>query len=300
MDNLLIELALFTSVRSARNEGYQLAAVSPGVSKDDARALSKWGPAHNSLCDDSPHGSSVNFHPLPSGRFCVSRSVAAGPEWSGRGGQRIATHMLVVSPETLARFANDPFRLLAAVEVAGRLPDAGETPERLEPFYLPGRAATVDGSLLARLSVDPGRRAVCGLLDAVLDAGPLGVIAPVPAERLFAGLLNLLPVSCRTELTFTTGLKETLSRPFGLIAFPANYDARHPSRDRNRVLYDLRGESADLAHRHAWTGIVAQLLSERRVADLSNVLKQVSGPIGLKDLKNLVAGPAEELVEATQ
>ena len=299
MEHSLIEHALFTSVRSARNEGYQLAATSPGVSKDDARALSKWGPAHDSLFDATPNGSSINFHPLPSGRFCVSRSMAAGAEWSGRGGERIATHMLLVPPETLARFANDPFRLLAAVQVAGRLPAAELAPERLEPFYLPGHAATVDGSLLARLSVDPGRRAVCGLLDAALDAEPLGVIAPVPAERLFAGLLNLLPVACRTELSFTTGLKDTLSRPFDLVAFPGNYDARHPARDRNRAMYDLRGELADRAYRHAWTGIVAQLLSERRVTDLATVLKQVSGPIGLKDLKNLVAGPAEELVEAT-
>ncbi len=293
MDDSLIELAVFTSVRSARNEGYQLAATSPGVSKEDARALSKWGPAHDSLLDPTPLGVSVNFHPLPSGRFCMGRSMPAGAEWSGRG-ERIATHMLLVPPEVLARFANDPFRLLAAVEITGRLPSADETPERLEPFHLPGRAAAVDGSLLARLAVDPSRRALCGLLDAVLEGAPLGVVAPLRASRLFAGLWNVLPVACRTGLSFTTGLKDSLSRPFDLVALPLDFDARHPSRDRRREVCDLRGDLDDRAYRYAWTSVVAQLLSERRVADLSTVLKQVSGPIGLQDLQNLVA----EVVEA--
>ena len=86
---MFVEQAIFTSLKTRRQEGYQLAAVSPGIASEGAKELEVWGPAHDSLLDGMQGASSVNFHPLTSGDYCVSRTVAAGEEYSGRGGPRI-------------------------------------------------------------------------------------------------------------------------------------------------------------------------------------------------------------------
>ena len=64
-----LEQAIFTSVRSERLDGYQLAARSSGVSDELAKELTAWGPAHDSLWDTRPTPRSVNFHPLTDGRL---------------------------------------------------------------------------------------------------------------------------------------------------------------------------------------------------------------------------------------
>ena len=46
----------------------------------------------------------------------MSKSVAAGPEYSGRGGWRVFTQCLVVPADDLARFANNPFAVLRAAQ----------------------------------------------------------------------------------------------------------------------------------------------------------------------------------------
>ncbi len=84
-----LEQAIFTSVRSERLDGYQLAARSPGIDDDLAKELITWGPAHDSLWDNSLRASSLNFHALSDDRFCVSKTVLAGAEYSGRSGGRV-------------------------------------------------------------------------------------------------------------------------------------------------------------------------------------------------------------------
>ncbi len=39
---------------------------------------------------------SINFHRLPSGAFCISRTTPSGLEYSGRGGCAIYTQCLIV------------------------------------------------------------------------------------------------------------------------------------------------------------------------------------------------------------
>ena len=49
-----LEQAIFTSVRSERLDGYQLAARSSGVTDELAKELTGWGPAHDSLWVSEP------------------------------------------------------------------------------------------------------------------------------------------------------------------------------------------------------------------------------------------------------
>jgi len=133
---MLIEQAVFTSARTDRADGYQLVARSPGVTEEDAREISVWAPSHDSLFEEGADAVSVNFHALPSGAYCLSKSEPAGAEYSGRRGAQVYTQCLVVTPEVLARFANNPFALLTAAFAQGSLRILEELPKELEPFKL--------------------------------------------------------------------------------------------------------------------------------------------------------------------
>jgi hypothetical protein len=131
-----IEQAIFTSVRTDRVDGYQLAAASEGIGAEDRRSLPQWGPAHDSLSEEGLGAASLNFHPLPSGAYCISRTSAASGEYSARRGPQVYTQMLVVEPEDLRRFANNPFRLLQAATAAGHVQVLRDIPRQLSSFTL--------------------------------------------------------------------------------------------------------------------------------------------------------------------
>ena len=137
---MFVEQAIFTSVRSGRNEGYQLAAASPGVTLADKRELAQWGPGHDSLYDPRPTAECVNFHRLESGLYCLSRTACAGREYSGRGGFKVYTQYFLLPAELLQRFANHPFRVMEALVVSGRATVLTPVPDQLDPVPIAGRA----------------------------------------------------------------------------------------------------------------------------------------------------------------
>ena len=116
---MLVEQAIFTSAVTDRAQGYQLTSRSPGISDADARELAVWGPSHDSLLEGHGATGSVNFNRLSSGAYAISRTTTGGAEYSGRGGAQVYTQFLVVSPELLARFANNPFAILRAATAVG-------------------------------------------------------------------------------------------------------------------------------------------------------------------------------------
>src|SRR5437763_11404572 len=116
-----IEQAILPSIHGSRLNGYQLAATSSGITPAQAKELTVWGPAHDSLWDTRCDARSVNFHPLSDGAFCLSCTTLAGAEYSGRGGGRVYTQIFVLNRDALAQFANDPFLVLRALSAAGRL-----------------------------------------------------------------------------------------------------------------------------------------------------------------------------------
>jgi hypothetical protein len=212
---LLIEQAIFTSLRSDRRDGYQLAAHSSGVKTVDLRALTLWGPSHDSLLESGADAVSVNFHPLPSGEFCVSKTTPGGEEYSGRG-ENIYTQCLVVPADVLLRFGNNPFALLTAAFAQGSLRIYDRVPDVLEPFRLAGKAATVDQPLLAQLLTEPGAIWLGAVVEAALSSTSLALVAGHLRLRLVAGLINCLPLEARTAFSFSTGLKHSPRRPFRL------------------------------------------------------------------------------------
>ncbi|MEX0586338.1 MAG: hypothetical protein WD176_06825, partial [Pirellulales bacterium] len=202
---MFVEQALFTSAQTARGDGYQLVARSRGIAEEDVRALTVWGPSHGSLRENVRGSGSCNYFVLPSGRHCVSRTVAAGAEYSRRG-TRIATQFFLVPPEVFGRFANSAFAMLKAAVADGLVRTNDESLRELASITLTGRASLFDRAAVERARKLIGDAALAAAVQCALcEAGVMlrGVDAP---EIVLAAVINCLPPDCRPQWSFSTGL----------------------------------------------------------------------------------------------
>jgi len=261
---LHVEQAVFTSAVTRRMAGYQVVGQSPGVSPADARELAVWCPSHDSLAATSLEVVSFNFHPLADDRFCVSRTTPAGWEYSGRGGHRVYTQCLIVSAEGLANWGNNPFALIQAANAAEVWQVHEQVPKRLPTLSLCGsRGATCDHALLARLAEQPGSAAMAALVQSALESRCLALFGPRPNEELIAGVISCLPVECRPEFSFTTGLKYSSRRPFRVVGLwddPA--ERRWVSHQANTTVLDLSDVAAvEAMNCEGWAALIRRVLT---------------------------------------
>jgi GTPase-associated protein 1 len=232
--------AIFTSVRGKRLDGYQLASRSDEIDDDLARDLHAWGPAHDSLLYPREGIDSINFHPLQGGQwYCLSRTLCAGAEYSGRSGGRVYTQMFLLSPDGLARFANNPFLVLRALRAAGRLLVYDEVPETLRSLPLVGRAANHE----VEEQNDELSAGNLSTLETALKQSPsVAVLGTKAAEPWFAALFRRLPLEERPRVSFSTGLKPSMGRPFRLFVAPDDAaQQRQLSRQSGVCIVELRG-----------------------------------------------------------
>jgi len=310
-----VEQAIFTSAVTERSAGYHVVAQSPGVCEADVRELAVWCPSHDSLLDWGPDAASFNFHPLPGGGYCVSRTTPAGWEYSGRGGHRVYTHCLLVPRDLLARFANNPFSVIRAAVAGGLFTLHQRVPSRLEPLALAGSGVPVDQNLLARLAANPGPQAMAQLVQGARDAVCVAVSGGLPTGELMAGLFACLPPPCRTEFPFSTGLKFSGRRPFRLIALPGDPAERRWLGHQHQVqLLDLRADATGQgALLDGWSRWIERVLATGRVSFLATQLSKRRfdlavgelPALGLQLLEDFEAaqmqtdhGPGEALLDA--
>jgi len=277
----LVEQAVFTSAQTDLSSGYQLLGRSRGICTADASELRAWCPSHDSLAELDPDAVSHNFHPLPSGSFCVSQTTSAGWEYSGRGGHRVYTQCLIVSPEVLRQFANNPFALLLAAQAGGLLEVLENVPAELPSLQLAGRAAEVDQNLLARLAVDPGPERVAMFIQAALNSICLAVAGGEASRCVIPALFGCLPVECRTDFSFTTGLKFSSRRPFRVVALLGDdAERRWIAHQHNVNLLNLDSEEGEAekvegpTQLHGWAQLIHRVLSSGRTSFLSHELSK--------------------------
>ena len=244
-----LEQAVFTSIRSSRLDGYQLAARSGGVSEALAKELTAWGPAHDSLWDKRLDARTVNFHPLTTGDFCLSWTTISGAEYSGRGGGRVYTQMFVLPHEALTRFACDPFLILRALAAAGRLVVHDEVPDTLPTVPLLGRSERPDSSLATQVIDEIGATVFNDLVGAVAESPFVAVLTSGQVERLFQSILHTFGPEDRLTISFTTGLKDSPRRPFKLFVLPNDPSVvRQSQRLNGAKVVDLVGEDVRLSN----------------------------------------------------
>jgi hypothetical protein len=278
-----IEQAIFTSARTDRAAGYQLLSRSRGLAEAVARELSVWGPSHGSLLEQSPD--STNFLRLASGDYCVSRTTMAGAEYSGRGGDTVYTQFLVVPPDVLARFANNPFAIVRAAAASGALCVYENVPETLEPIELCGRAPVVEPGLVARLAREPGWAAMAALVQTALASERLAIFSDVAAEQLIAGLFSLLPVECRTDFSFSTGLKFSPSRAVRISSMPDDEAAWRALARRGITLLRLDNTPSSGDERLTpWAAWIAEILAAGKLSVLAAELERPRPGLTCNDL----------------
>ncbi len=286
---LAVQQAIFTAGKTDRTADCRIVAASPGIADIDRRELAAFGPAHDSLLDTGPQAVSVNFFPLPSGAYCVSRTVPTEWENAGGGSQRIYTHCLVVSPVVLRHFANHPLMLLGAAHQSGSLETPDAIPTRLDTLELPDAVTAGDAGRLARLAGEVGHASLALLVQAALTNICLAVRGPVPTARLICGLLDCLPVECRTSISFSTGLRYSARRPFDLIPLPADTaQQRWLARRPGMATLDLSHAPASAKLLvNAWARLIHRSLAAENCAFLSQELARPRGDLTLADLPAL-------------
>jgi hypothetical protein len=219
-------------------------------------------------------------------------------EYSGRG-RRMHTHCLVVPPEILLRFANHPFAIARAAIAAGTMEVREEVPRQLESLELPGRAAAVDQSRLSQLAAQIGPRRLALLVQAALVSPCMAVGGVADADRLIAGVLDCLPPECRTEISFSTGLKFSSRRPFRVVALPGDAaERRWLSRQRGVTVLDLAEEPRSVAV-EGWPALIQRAAASGRLSFLAAELSKPRCGLTLGDLPALGLQLLEELEAAT-
>jgi hypothetical protein len=219
--------------------------------------------------------------------YCVSKTMSCAGEYSGRAGPRIYTQCLVLSPDLLARFANNPFAVLRAAVAQGTIHRTDEVPRELNAIRLVGRCGPVDHGLLTELIHDPGAEWLVGGL-AEMQSKQQWAIATSAAQapRLIAGLLNCLPIACRAEISFTTGLRLSPRRPFRIACLPPDpAEIRRVERQHGPVFTIAGQHLTSESIGRGWVGYVAQVLESGRTSSLVSGLAQAPKDLRLNELE---------------
>jgi hypothetical protein len=212
-----VDQAIFTSLPRRGKAGYHLVARSPGVSDTEANALTTWSPSHGALIVDDANRASVNFHPLLSGRFALSRTCEGPGEYSGRGGRQLYTHTLIVDDKTLKRAGNQPFSLFRDAMALGYLRYRAEPETALQPAQLGSTYRVKEPSDWFEDAAALGLSSLDALLDK-LTSGPAVTLAYAGDRMLLAEcLIGLLSSESRPQISFATSLRPSMVRPFQLV-----------------------------------------------------------------------------------
>jgi hypothetical protein len=161
-------------------------------------------------------------------------------------------------------------------------------PVTLEPVRLAGRAPAVDLGLLAQLARDPGPAAMATLVQAALANERLAIFAEAPTEQLIAGLFNVLPVECRTEFSFATGLKFSPSRFVRLSALPTEQSSWRALERAGVSILRLDSTSHhDDEHWQGWAAWLAGVFSSGKLSVLAAELDEERPGLSSAELDDL-------------
>ncbi|MEX2187352.1 MAG: hypothetical protein WD875_11175 [Pirellulales bacterium] len=273
---MCIDQAIFTSARTPRGDGYQLVARSEGVTDDEAHQLTAWGPSHDSLFDQGPSAVSYNAWMLPSGRACVSRTMSAGAEFSKRGGLRVYTQFLLASSDVVERFAGNPFAILKAALADGHLTVLERVPPELPQFTLAGRASLVNRTAVDRLRSRLGPAGLAAAIQVVLTGDTVALAGGLSPYLVYSAIINCLPPECRTEFSFTTGVRFSVRRKLRLFVAPSDATERRQVLRASRCTLLDTTDAALAAVRidHGWAALLRSALAAERPLDLTALYSQ--------------------------
>ena len=219
---------------------HEYLAVSRGIDAMDLSEIRIWSAWKGELLSALPAAFSWNFHPLPSGFFCLSRTSHLELLFPQETGDEVFTHGILVPPQMLKDYSNNAMTLFHHLETLG-LWRAGlevtrqlwsrEAPNRPKKEHFPNaeilpvlKTLSMDGgaepvrlnSLNAFVRMT-GIRRFASILDQILGNFTTILTGSSQPEMLLEALLDVLPIGCRTDFSFSTGLKFSQKRLFRIV-----------------------------------------------------------------------------------
>jgi hypothetical protein len=210
------EQAVFTSLPRRGRGGYHLVSRSPGVRPADAQALARWAPSHGALIVDGKNRTSVNFHQLPSGQLALSRTCAGPPEYSGRGGQQLYTHFLIVNDAVMQAVGYQPFAVYRDAIAMGYLLYQADPREVLEPVRLSQLHPSSNADFWAEKARGLGLPPLEPLQEQLESGHPVRFAYSGDRIVLAECLIGLLSPEAAIGTSFATSLVPSSDRPFAL------------------------------------------------------------------------------------
>ncbi len=233
-------------------------AISRGIERMDLAEIRNWSAGSDDLISSAPLACSWNFHPLPSGKFCLSRTSRLTLLFPKEDARQVFTHGILIPPEFLKDYANNAITLFHHLEKLGLWRAGLEVMRQLWDSETDGRTHTEPISnaeimpVLRTLTMDGGAEAVrleslnafarttgirrfSAILDQILGNFTTVLTGNAVPEMMMEALLDVLPVGCRTDFSFSTGLKFSPKRLFRVI-FVGNSATEQ---DNVRYMYNL-------------------------------------------------------------
>jgi hypothetical protein len=159
---------------------------------------------------------SVNFHPLPSGRFALSRSCEGPPEYSGRGGHQVYTHILVVDDHGLEAVDGQTFDIYQNALALGYLFHQFNPPRMLEPIRLPRFHTRRDRKAWSARASELGLPPLEPLRQRLLSGRAVRFGYPGDRALLAECLIGSLSPEVARKISFASSLRPSALRPFVL------------------------------------------------------------------------------------
>jgi hypothetical protein len=182
----------------------------------DAQALARWAPSHGALIVDGRNRSSVNFHPLPSGRFALSRTCAGPSEYSGRGGHQLYTHLLIVDDAAMQAVGFQPFSIYRDAIAMGYLLYQSDPSEALEAVRLSQLHPPWNAAFWADRAVELGLPPLEPLQKQLQSGHPVRFAYSGERIALAECLIGLLSPEVVRGTSFSTSLVPSSDRPYVL------------------------------------------------------------------------------------
>lgn len=155
-DRIICDQVVFTSIRTPTGQGYRIVAASPGVRANEKAEITTRAPSHGSLCERGPDSVGLLSYRLADGRRCIGYVCHAGTEPTGRGGQRVYTHMVLLDPAAFRSFHSDPVMVHASIgEWVNQLGPMLKPPPHVEPLALAIKAPVPTASPTAADWIGP-------------------------------------------------------------------------------------------------------------------------------------------------
>jgi hypothetical protein len=283
---VLADQAIFTSIRSPTGTGYRIIAASPGVRAEERVEITRRSPSHGSLYDNGSAAAAVAAYPLPTGRHCVAWSRTAGLEHTGRGGERIYTHILLLDTQAFDRFGCNPIAVRQAAPSIAEGPPLLKPPAALPPLELIPRCrptTAAPGHLCADL--------LCAAAAELLAGGRLVVQEEPAAMDGLEWALMLLPLAVRRKLPVSVGLKTAPTRPVHLAwtGHEQNGNGRCSPAHGVRVLRREQLAGGGVPSPTGWFGLLRRWWQERRWDDIHQLNDELTTDVRTPDLERLAA-----------